>query len=73
MGVERWPVNRLIACAAGPGGVAAAVPEAGLMTDQHLIRAERVSARASRRWMGGSTLSGSSLQQLAECHRRLAH
>jgi len=29
--VERRPVQRLIACAACPGGVSAAVPEAGLM------------------------------------------
>jgi hypothetical protein len=32
--VERWPVDRLVACAAGPGGVPAAVTEAGLMADE---------------------------------------
>ena len=40
VGVERRPVHRLIACAARPGGVPAAVPEAGLMTDEHLSGAE---------------------------------
>jgi hypothetical protein len=45
VGVERRTVHRLIARPAGPGGVAAAVAEAGLMAYQHLIRAERVSER----------------------------
>jgi hypothetical protein len=40
--VERWPVHRLIACAARPGGVPTAVSEAGLMTDQHLAWAKTV-------------------------------
>ena len=40
MGVERRPVHRLIAGAARPRGVAAAVPEAGLMTDEDLAGAE---------------------------------
>ena len=45
--VERWPVHGLIACAAGPGGVAAAVTEAGLVTDEDLVSAERMPVRAS--------------------------
>jgi hypothetical protein len=49
VGAERWPVHRLIACAAGPGGVSAAVAEASLMTDQYGAGAEGVSARAARR------------------------
>ena len=36
VGVERRPVHGLVACAARPGGVSAAVTEAGLMTHQHL-------------------------------------
>ena len=36
VGVERRPVHRLIACAACPGGVPAAVTEAGLMPDEDL-------------------------------------
>jgi hypothetical protein len=50
--VERWPVHRLIACAAGPGGVPAAVPEAGLMIYKHRAGAEAVPVGASRRWVG---------------------
>lgn len=42
MGVERRPVHGLVACVAGPGGVAAAVTEASLMAYQHLVRAEYV-------------------------------
>ncbi len=47
--VQRRPVHRLIACAAGPGGVAAAVTEASLMADERPARAEGVAVRASRR------------------------
>ena len=49
VGVEWRTVDRLIACAARPCGVAAAVPEAGLMTDQHLARTKPVAAWAVRR------------------------
>ena len=42
MGVERRPAHRLIACAAGPGGVPTALAEARLMTDEHLADAEGV-------------------------------
>ena len=42
MGVERRPVHRLVACAACPGGVAAAVTEAGVMADEDLVGAEWV-------------------------------
>ena len=38
--------------AAGPGGVPTAVPEASLVTDEDLVRAERVAVGASRRWVG---------------------
>ena len=47
VGVERRPVDGLIACAARPGGVPAAVTEAGLMADQDLARAKGVAVRAS--------------------------
>ena len=40
---------RRIACAARPGGVPAAMTEAGLMADQDLARAKGVTIRASRR------------------------
>ena len=50
MGVERWPVDRLVACAAGPGGVSAAA-KAGLMPDEHFAGAEGVAVRASCRWV----------------------
>jgi hypothetical protein len=47
VGVERRPVNRLIAGAAMPAGVsAAAVTEAGDVADEDLIRAERVPVGA---------------------------
>ena len=47
VGVERRPVHRLIACAAGPCGVPAAVAEAGLMADEHLSGDELVTTRAT--------------------------
>ncbi len=46
--VEGW-THRVIACAARPGSVPAAVPEAGLMPDEHLAGAEPMPVRASRR------------------------
>ena len=52
MRIERWTVHRLIAGAARPSGVPAAVAEAGLMPDEDLAGAERVAVRASRRWVG---------------------
>jgi len=56
--VERRPVHRGIALSACPGGVSAAVPEAGLMTYQHLARAEGVAVEASRRGWGDPLPSG---------------
>ena len=55
VGVERRDVRRLIARAARPGGVAATVPEAHLMTHQYVAGAERVPVRAAARWFGLST------------------
>jgi hypothetical protein len=52
VGVERRPVHRLIACAARPGRVSAAVTEAGLVADEDLARAERVTIRAAPRAAG---------------------
>ena len=46
------PVYRVVAGAAGPGGVPATVTEARLVADQHLIRAEHVSVGASAGWPG---------------------
>ena len=63
--VEWRPVHRLVARAAGPGGVAAAVPEAGLMADEDLAGAEAVPVRASRRRVG-DPLPGRGLYQLAQ-------
>ena len=50
--VERRPVHRLIACAARPGGVSAAVAKASLMPDKHFAGAEGVAVGASARWVG---------------------
>ena len=47
VGVERRPEHRLITCATRPRGVPAAVPEAGDVADEDLIRAERVTVRAA--------------------------
>ena len=52
MCIERWPVHRLIAYPARPGGVPAAMPEAGLVADQHFAGAEYVSVGASAGWLG---------------------
>ena len=52
MSIERWSVHRLIAGAAVPGGVPAAVAEARHMADEDLVRAEGVAVGASRRWVG---------------------
>ena len=41
--IERRPVHRLIACAARPRRVPAAMPEAGLMPDEDLAGADTVS------------------------------
>jgi hypothetical protein len=67
MSVEGRPVHRLVAFPACPGGVPAAVPEAGDMPDEDLAGAERVAVRASRRWVG-DPLPGRGLHQLAQ-HR----
>jgi hypothetical protein len=50
--VERWPVHRLVACAARPRGVSAAVAEAGDMLDEDLVGAELVSVGAARLRLG---------------------
>ena len=63
--VEWRPVHRLVARAAGPRGVPAAVPEAGLMADEDLAGAEAVPVRASRRRVG-DPLPGRGLYQLAQ-------
>jgi hypothetical protein len=52
VGVEGRPVHRFIAGAAGPCGVPAAMPEAGLMAYQHSVRAERVHVGAAGGWLG---------------------
>ena len=65
VGVERRPEHRLIACAASPSGVPAAVPEAGLMTNEDLTGAELVAVGESRRWVG-DPLPGRCLDQLAQ-------
>ena len=43
MGVDWRPVHRLIATAARPGGVSAAVAEARDVPNEDLVRAERVA------------------------------
>ena len=65
MGVERRPVHGLIAGSARPGGVAAAVTEAGLMTHEDLAGAERVSVGAARRRVG-DPLPGRGLNKITE-------
>ena len=52
MSVKRRPVHHGVAGSAVPGGVSAAVTEARDMTDEDLVRAERVAVGASRRWVG---------------------
>ena len=52
MRVQRRAVHRLIATAARPGRVAAAVSEADLVADEDLAGAEDVAVRASARWVG---------------------
>jgi hypothetical protein len=51
--VEWRLVDRLIACAARPCGVTAAVTKTGLMADQHFAGAECVPLGAARGWVGG--------------------
>jgi hypothetical protein len=48
--IQRRAENRRIAGAARPGGVAAAVAEAGLVADEHLAGAEGVG-RAGSAWV----------------------
>jgi len=64
-GVQWRPVHRLVACAARPCGVAAAVAEARLVADEHLAGAERVPVLAAGRWVGDPS-SGSGLHEVAE-------
>ena len=49
--VQGWSVNRVITCAARPGGVPAAVAEAGLMADEHFTGAEVVPVGTACRWV----------------------
>ena len=66
MGVERRPVHRGAALSAGPCSVAAAVPETGLMADEHLAGAPSgMPVRATRR-RAGNPLPGRGLYQLAQ-------
>jgi hypothetical protein len=58
-------VHRLVACAARPRGVPAAVTEAGLVAEQDLVRAEGVTVGAARRWLR-DPLPGRGLHQLAQ-------
>ncbi len=51
MRVERWPVHRLVACAACPGGVPAAVAETGLMPHEYFAGTETMAVRAVRGWV----------------------
>ena len=50
--IQRRAEHRLIACAACPCGVSAAVAETGLMTDEHLPGAELVPVRTAPRLLG---------------------
>jgi hypothetical protein len=50
--VERRPEHRLIARAARPRGVPAAVPKAGLVTHEHRAGAKVVAAWAMHGWSG---------------------
>jgi hypothetical protein len=50
------PVHRLVACAACPAGVPAAVPEASLVTDQHLATSVKNSGCCWRTRCEGITL-----------------
>jgi hypothetical protein len=63
--IERRPVHRLVAGAADPGGVPAAVTEAGSMAYKNFARAEAVTVRASRRRVG-DPLPGGGPYELAE-------
>ena len=70
--VERWPVDRLVACAAGPGGVPAAVTEAGLMADENGAGAEGVSVcYLARPWLTCRFLR-SSVRSCQLCRRQTA-
>ena len=65
MGVDRRPVHRLIACAARPCGVPAAVAEAGLVPYEDLVGAEGVAVGAALRWVG-DPVPGGGLNQIAQ-------
>jgi hypothetical protein len=52
VGVEWRPVHRLIARAACPGGMSAAVAGACLVADEDAAGAELVPVRAAGRWVG---------------------
>jgi hypothetical protein len=63
--IERRPVHRDVALSACPGGVTAAVTEAGLMPDEHLAGAEGVPVGGSR-WRVEDPLPGRGLYELAQ-------
>ena len=63
--VERRPVHGLVAHAAGPGGVPAAMAEAGDVTDQDVVRPEGVAVGASRGWVGDPS-PGRGLHEVAD-------
>ena len=62
MGVERPPVHHGITRPAMPAGVSAAVSKAGDVTNEDLIRPERVPVRTTC-WRPGDPLSGRGLYQ----------
>jgi hypothetical protein len=63
--VERRPEHRLIACATRPRGVAATVPEARLVTDEHLAGSEGVAVGAAGR-REDDPLPGSGANQISD-------
>ena len=63
MGVYRRSVHHLIAYAAGPGGVPAAVAETGLMSHQDLVRPRALGAMRGR---VGDPISGRFSYELAQ-------
>jgi hypothetical protein len=68
--VERRPVDRLVACAAGPCCVAAAVTETSLMPDENCTGAKQVAVGAARGRVG-DPLPSSGLNKITEHGYRL--
>ena len=66
LGVQRRLVHHRVTGSAMPAGVSStAVSEAGDVSDEDLIRSERVPIRAAG-WWSGDPLPGSGLHQLAQ-------